>query len=172
MIWSFAAPIAVVEALVPGRADRSWLGGIGLAAMASLYLAAAALFFHESVVPRFQAAPAQLIGTVVVVAAFVVAAFAIPRRSVPSPGRSWSGHPGWTRTHGLAVAGAPVLLTAAMAFAVGPGGDADYAGKYASNLAFLAGVIALLAWAWHPTRQAATTTEPERQRPGPCPSRT
>jgi hypothetical protein len=50
VIWSFGAPIAVVEACVPRLADRPWLGRAGTAVMVVLYLAAAAFFHHELVV--------------------------------------------------------------------------------------------------------------------------
>ncbi|MCW2876525.1 MAG: hypothetical protein JWQ95_625, partial [Sphaerisporangium sp.] len=86
MIWSFAAPIAVVESCVPRRADRPWLGRVGLSVMVVLYLGAAAIIFSESNSP-LGATPAQMIGTSAAVLALAVAAFAIPRRSAPVPGR-------------------------------------------------------------------------------------
>ena len=83
-IWSFAAPIAVVEACVPGRADRPWLGRAGLSVMVVLYLMGAALILSDV---GGGATVAQMIGTAVVVAALAVAAFAIPRRSAITSGR-------------------------------------------------------------------------------------
>lgn len=77
VIWSFAAPIAVVESCAPRLGDRPWLGKFGLTVMALLYLATAALFVSEST----GASSAELVGTAVVVLALVVAAFAIPRRA-------------------------------------------------------------------------------------------
>ncbi|MDA3646561.1 hypothetical protein LZ318_25485 [Saccharopolyspora indica] len=59
----------------------------------------------------------------------------------------WSRQKGWTPRHELAVAAAPLLCTAGMAFAVPalvPGSDVD---KYASNAVFLLAVICLLVWA-------------------------
>lgn len=89
VIWSFGAPIAVVEACVPPPADRPWLGRAGIAVLVALYLAGAVLFLNDLVLaPGLRTPPAQLIGTGVVVAALVVAAFAIPRRSVNSSARA------------------------------------------------------------------------------------
>jgi hypothetical protein len=88
VIWSFAAPIAVVEACVPRLADRPWLGKPGIAVMAALYLGAALFFYSELVVAEgYQADPAQLIGAAAVVVALIVAAFAMPRRRERHEGR-------------------------------------------------------------------------------------
>lgn len=89
VVWSFAAPIAVVEACAPRLADRPWLGWKGTAAMVVLYLAAAALFVHELVVvPGLRISPLLLAGTAVVVAVLMVAAFVLPARSAPSSVRA------------------------------------------------------------------------------------
>lgn len=102
VIWSFAAPIAVVEACVPRRADRPWLGRVGLVTTVVLYLAAAAFFVYELVIaPGFRAEPAELIGAAAVVLVLCVVAFAIPRRSAPASG--WVPHP-------LLVGGAAFLV--------------------------------------------------------------
>jgi hypothetical protein len=45
MIMTIAAPIAVVEAFVPDRADRPWLGRIGLTVVGLLYLLGAGFVF-------------------------------------------------------------------------------------------------------------------------------
>jgi hypothetical protein len=84
MIMTIAAPIAVIEACVPHRADRPWLGWIGMAVMVVLYALAASYIVAISTV-QFVAAPAQLIGTVAVAAALVVAAFTLPRRTATAP---------------------------------------------------------------------------------------
>jgi hypothetical protein len=82
MIMTIAAPIAVVEAFVPDRADRPWLGRTGLTVIGLLYLLGAGFVFAYDTRPRgFLIAPAQLIGTALVVAALVVAALALPRRT-------------------------------------------------------------------------------------------
>jgi hypothetical protein len=67
MIMTIAAPIAVVEAFVPDRADRPWLGRTGLTVIGLLYLLGAGFVFAYDTRPRgFLIAPAQLIGTAVV----------------------------------------------------------------------------------------------------------
>ena len=79
---TIAAPIAVVEAFVLDRADRPWLGRMGLTVIGLLYLLGAGFVFAYDTRPRgFLIAPAQLVGTAVVVAALVVAALALPRRT-------------------------------------------------------------------------------------------
>ena len=79
---TIAAPIAVVEAFVSDRADRPWLGRMGLTVIGLLYLLGAGFVLAYDTRPRgFLIAPAQLVGTAVVVAALVVAALALPRRT-------------------------------------------------------------------------------------------
>ncbi|MQA97277.1 MAG: hypothetical protein GEV11_22530 [Streptosporangiales bacterium] len=103
MIWSFAAPIAVVEACVPRLADRRWLGRPGLAVMVLLYLAAAALVASDHVsTEEFIASPAQLGGAAVIAVVLAVAAFAIPRRP--------TGATGWVPPPWLAGGAALVVL--------------------------------------------------------------
>ena len=88
MIMTIAAPIAVVEAFVPDRADRPWLGRTGLTVIGLLYLLGAGFVFAYDTRPRgFLIAPAQLIGTALVVAALVLAALALPRRTA---GGAWA----------------------------------------------------------------------------------
>ncbi|PAU44342.1 hypothetical protein [Streptomyces albireticuli] len=58
MVWSFCAPVAVVEACVPRLADRPWLGRTGLIVLPLLYLAAAALIYQDHLrTEHFTAAP-------------------------------------------------------------------------------------------------------------------
>ncbi|MCD9143867.1 hypothetical protein [Streptomyces albireticuli] len=81
MVWSFCAPVAVVEACVPRLADRPWLGRTGLIVLPLLYLAAAALIYQDHLrTEHFTAAPAQTAGTAAVALALGAAAFALPRR--------------------------------------------------------------------------------------------
>jgi hypothetical protein len=88
VIWSFAAPIAAVEACVPRLADRPWLGKPGIAVTAGLYLMAALFFYNELVVADgFEADPVRLVGTAVVALALIVVAFAMPRRRGRREGR-------------------------------------------------------------------------------------
>ncbi|MEV4193619.1 hypothetical protein [Streptomyces toxytricini] len=103
VIWSFAAPIAVVEACVPRLADRPWLGKAGTGVMVVLYGLAILVFSHEHT-RDFMAAPRQLGATAALVLALVVAAFALPRRRAARPGRAPSPWP---------VAGIALVLLAA-----------------------------------------------------------
>ncbi|MEV7547645.1 hypothetical protein [Streptomyces sp. NPDC089915] len=81
VIWSFAAPIAMVEAFVPRLAGRPWLGRPGTAVVAVLYLLAVVVFVHEHT-REFTAGAVRLGVTAAVVLALVAAAFAVPRRPV------------------------------------------------------------------------------------------
>jgi hypothetical protein len=81
VVWSFAAPIAVVEALAPRIADRPWLGRPGMIVLALLWVAGGAVWCWLLTVQQgFHANPVRLAGTAVLVVALAVAAFAIPRR--------------------------------------------------------------------------------------------
>jgi hypothetical protein len=84
-VWSIAVPIGFVEALFPARRDGSWLGPVGIGLFALLFLAgsaAVASFTYKSL--PFMASPGQFIGTGVIVAALIAAAFAWPRfRTAP-----------------------------------------------------------------------------------------
>lgn len=86
VIWSFAAPIAVVESFTPRLADRPWLRRGGMAMMVVLYILGAAVIFREHT-RNFMASPAQLGVTAAIVSALIAAAFALPRRREPLPGR-------------------------------------------------------------------------------------
>ncbi|SDT41838.1 hypothetical protein [Microlunatus soli] len=87
IIWSFGAPIAVVESLVPRRAAQPWLGFPGLVVISVSYLAGALFYYNELVVKAgFVAHPMQLIGVAIAVLFAIVAAFRIRGRSVrPGP---------------------------------------------------------------------------------------
>jgi hypothetical protein len=67
----------------------------------------------------------------------------------------WSGRAGWGPRHVLAAAGAALVLYAVVSFAVDPLG-ASHAVKYTSSAVVLAGVLAgvlaLLGWAWWRSR--------------------
>ena len=135
VIWSFGAPIAVVEAFVPRPADRPWLGRPGLAVVAAIYVAGAAFFTNELVIKEgFHAGPARLAGVVVIAAALAVAAFTVPRRTAEPTGTA----PAWPLT------GAVVLVLAAV-FALG----IDLWGWFGVGLgalAFATGSVLLLRW--------------------------
>jgi hypothetical protein len=84
VIWSFGAPIAVIEACAPRYAARPWLGRTGIATMVVLYGLAAAIIFREHT-RDFMASPAQLGTTAAIAVLLVVAAFTLPRRPAPAP---------------------------------------------------------------------------------------
>lgn len=89
-IFSFAAPIAVVEACFPSIADRAWLGKVSLPLVIAAYLATAAYFCHDYVIePGYQPFGARQFGAAVIAGALVVAAFTLPRRE-PVAGRALS----------------------------------------------------------------------------------
>ncbi|MFI6576833.1 hypothetical protein ACIBFB_13605 [Nocardiopsis sp. NPDC050513] len=138
-VWSFGAPIAVVEALAPrDLARRPWLGWFGTAAVAVLYLAAAYLVFddHQST-GDFTASPGQLAGAAAVAALLVVVALTLPRR--PADGTA-SGSA--RRAPSPWIAGGLAFLAAAGTAFLPP----TWPGV-AGKLAVLAGLAALL-WTW------------------------
>lgn len=89
MIWSIAAPIAVVEALVPARRTTPWLGKLAMGVVAVGFLLAAwfVIDWHLRT-EAFLPAVGQLVGAAIVVAGLTIAAFALPNRP-----RSTSEHP-------------------------------------------------------------------------------
>lgn len=103
VIWSFCAPIGVVESCVPRIADRPWLGRLGITVMIVLYGLGALVIFKEHS-KQFLATPAQF-GTVGLFAlALAVAAFAIPRR-FPAEGPTAEAAKAATRAVGAPAAG-------------------------------------------------------------------
>jgi hypothetical protein len=83
-VWSIIVPIALVEALVPGRAAAPWLGRTGLTVTGVVFLMGAGLAYYvEEVAGQHHASAAQRIGTVVAVVALAAAALAVARRPRP-----------------------------------------------------------------------------------------
>ncbi len=74
-VWSMAVPIALAEALAPARAREPWLGGVGIAVSAVLFLLGAgltaAITYGQQ---QFIASPAQLGGAVLVALGAIAAA--------------------------------------------------------------------------------------------------
>jgi hypothetical protein len=85
VVWSFGAPIAIVEGIGGAAAARSpWLRRPGLVIVTLLYAAAAALILGDHLANESDhASAAQVIGTLVVVAALVAAALTFGRRREP-----------------------------------------------------------------------------------------
>jgi hypothetical protein len=86
VIYSFCAPIALVEAMSPTRARTAWLGRRALAVVGALYLAVAALVLNDTLTNEpTQASIPQVIATVAIVAALVIAArMTRPIKDVPA----------------------------------------------------------------------------------------
>ena len=81
VVWSIGIPIAIVETLTPDRRTTPWLGPVGLAATAALYLSGCYLIFSELRDSEgFLATPAQRTGAATVAVALIVAAFMTRRR--------------------------------------------------------------------------------------------
>lgn len=80
-IWSISTPIALVEACVPNGARTPWLGRVGMAVVAVVFLlGAAGAAVGQYKQDPFLASKAQFISAAVVVVLLVVSAFLIPAR--------------------------------------------------------------------------------------------
>jgi hypothetical protein len=105
-VWSICVPIAIVETFVPDRRRSPWLGRTGLTVSAVLYVLGAVLVFWGNYSEeRFLAAPGQLTGIAVVIAALIVIAFTLRSRRLPSV----AGSPPSPRLTGAAALGATSL---------------------------------------------------------------
>ncbi len=79
---SICAPIALAEALVPERGTRPWLGPVGLAVVAGLWLLAAVFVLRDTLANEtLTASPAQLASTTIIILVLVALAFTRPRTS-------------------------------------------------------------------------------------------
>jgi hypothetical protein len=91
--WSMSVSIALVEALVPARAEQPWLGRIGDSVVALLFLAGCAACTAITLKgDRFVASPMQFVCAGLGCLALIVVAFLLPRRqpriaagATPSP---------------------------------------------------------------------------------------
>ena len=78
-IWSISTPIALVEACVPDGARTPWLGRVGLAVAAIVFLfgaVATTLMGYKQ--DHYMASPAHFVGAVVVIVVLVFLAFKVP----------------------------------------------------------------------------------------------
>jgi hypothetical protein len=81
VVWSISVPIALVEALVPGRATAPWLGRIGLTVTGVVFLLGMVLAYSfEQLIGQHLAAAPQRIGTVVAVVVLVAVALTVGTR--------------------------------------------------------------------------------------------
>jgi hypothetical protein len=78
-VWSTAVPIAVTESSVPERRHTPWLGRIGLALTAIIFVGGCALLFIFQQQKPFMASVPQLLGSVVVVVGLVIIAISLGR---------------------------------------------------------------------------------------------
>ncbi|GAB3965094.1 hypothetical protein GCM10029978_027060 [Actinoallomurus acanthiterrae] len=158
-VWSTNVGITLIEALVPERAEKPWLGRTGLGVTAALFVAGVALVtwgsYHDE---HFFAAPAQLLGTVAAIVILVVVAFrsrpasALPGTAPPPPAvgvvafvasgafMMTEGLPGW-----WSVAAVAALLVVAIAV-IGARWSRQRGWGRAHRLALASG--ALLTYAW------------------------
>src|SRR5580658_9335542 len=78
-VWSVSVSIALVEALAPDRATQPWLGRLGLAVTAALFLfgaaASAAIGLRQD---SFMASSAQFASAGIIFAGVVAASFRLP----------------------------------------------------------------------------------------------
>jgi hypothetical protein len=94
-VWSIPVPIALIEALVPERAESPWLGRLGIALIALVFVLACVSIgsFSISTDPvHFIASRTQFAWSAAVILAMIATAFSLPKRSaqrgtgrVPSP---------------------------------------------------------------------------------------
>jgi hypothetical protein len=83
-VWSICVPIALIETFVPSRRTTPWLGRVGLAVIATIYvLGAAFVFWGNYYESHFigPAGPQIVIGIAIV--GLVITAFAIRYRRLP-----------------------------------------------------------------------------------------
>jgi hypothetical protein len=81
MIWSIGVPVAIVEESTLGRRTQPWLGRLGLAVTAALFLLGSVITFAISYgdSKHFTAEPGQLGVSAALVVILVVIAFLLPR---------------------------------------------------------------------------------------------
>ena len=80
MIWSMAVPIALVESFTPTTRQRPWLGWLGFAVVAMLFIGSGAVLFIIQQA-AFMASGTQLLVSGIIVVALVIIAFLLGRRN-------------------------------------------------------------------------------------------
>ena len=91
-VWSIGTPIALVEAWWPSRADRPWLGRLGLGVAAALHLSGSALIrLDHRDTEQFTAATHQQLVAGLGAVALVAAAFLVGRRRPATSGGTPEG---------------------------------------------------------------------------------
>lgn len=88
VIYSICAPIALVEAFRPQHRHEPWLGNIGLAVTAILYVGVSVLVLVDHLsTESSHASAAQVVASLLVVAGLVAGAFLLGRRPYPKADR-------------------------------------------------------------------------------------
>src|SRR4051812_8239956 len=95
IVWSLAVPIGLTESLFAGRRAQPWLGRIGLAMVALLYLAGFVLVLKYSLgASAFRASPLQLGASGLIAITAVAASFLLfPRAAQRDPASHGLGIP-------------------------------------------------------------------------------
>jgi hypothetical protein len=89
VVYSYCAPIAIVEALRPSHAHEPWLRRRGLTVVVLLYLAVAAVILGDHLANEpSHASAGQVAGALLIAAAFVAGGVALGRRVPASSGAS------------------------------------------------------------------------------------
>jgi hypothetical protein len=93
-VWSIGTPIAIIESLVPDRAETPWLRTPGLLVAAGLYLLGGFMIYNDlRSTEGFGATGPQLAAAATAAVVFVGAAFVVRRRPVDpaagTPPRPW-----------------------------------------------------------------------------------
>lgn len=87
VVWSIAVPVALTESLFPNLRLKPWLGYVGLAIVALLYMAGVGLVLNYTAAhEHFMASMPQLVGSGVVTVALIIFAFLLPRVKSKMPG--------------------------------------------------------------------------------------
>jgi hypothetical protein len=88
-VWSTGVSIALAEALAGRRRTTPWLGRVGLAVTATVFVVGGAgVAYGSRVEDDFVASPQQLLGAAAAVAVVAAAAFAVGRREAPALDRA------------------------------------------------------------------------------------
>src|SRR5690242_1845194 len=107
-VWSISVPIALVEALTPGRRTTPWLRTPGLVVVSALFVLGVVLTTAESLRDNHFRAPWPALAVVLfVTAALAVLALSVPHGPAPRPGRAPSP---WPVLPATLVAGAVFML--------------------------------------------------------------
>jgi hypothetical protein len=83
-VWSISVSIALVEALVPERAETPWLGGVGIAVVAVLFALACTAMTLSSIqrdAHHFVASRSQFTWSAIACVALIAVALCLPRRA-------------------------------------------------------------------------------------------